>query len=70
MREDEEEHYFCDSFLRAHTEDRRERLVELFWGREGALSLFDLLSYKNTKREERVLTNEFVTKLSRFLATR
>ncbi len=42
---------------------RRERLVELFWA-EKELSLFiDLLSYK-TQREERVLTNEFVTKLS------
>lgn len=47
---------------------QKRKTVELFWAEE--LSLFiDLLSY-NTKREERVLTNEFVTKLSRLLATR
>lgn len=50
---------FCYSFLRNSHTDTEEKDSRTFLGREGALSLFDLLSHKNTKREERVLTNEF-----------
>lgn len=58
--------FISESTLNRH---RRERQSN-FFGAEKERSLFiDLLS-QNTKREERVLTNEFVTKLSRLLATR
>lgn len=54
---------FCYSFLRNSHTDTEEKDSRTFLGREGALSLFDLLSYKNTKREERVLT-EFPSLIS------